>query len=422
MEDTASGLPVRQLLKMFANGDIDLATFKQLTKQVVGCDEEVPIDFTEDDTDTPATETEAPAPATNAAATAPAAAAHIPTAVEANSDSEDEDDDDDDDDEDDDDDAEEVAATRGPLPREEAEAEAEAEEVEEQPPAKKQKTLADGNLMAFVTKNAPPAAKIAASRKTGAFTPKKTIAKQPPPSMGRGASTHKNGARKNDVTPRTMNKRIKEHPGQSLKLRGGQIFCAACNCNVGSSKQDCNKHVNKTQKHKDAVAALSTANENTGAIQIAIHDYAEAQGEGVEIKGLSRVPEETQLARAEALEEVLKAGIPAAKLDKLRPYLERRMGISLTQANHLCKTFVPALKMKEEKILRNEFKGEFIGVYHDGTTHHGESFAIVFRACLPGFVFRICCVRLRFLRGSMTADQISSELIECIASHMQAAS
>lgn len=49
MEDTASGLPVRQLLKMFANGDIDLATFKQLTKQVVGCDEEVPIDFTEDD-------------------------------------------------------------------------------------------------------------------------------------------------------------------------------------------------------------------------------------------------------------------------------------------------------------------------------------------------------------------------------------
>ena len=52
MEDTASGLPVRQLLKMFANGDIDLATFKQLTKQVVGCDEEVPIDFTEDDTDT----------------------------------------------------------------------------------------------------------------------------------------------------------------------------------------------------------------------------------------------------------------------------------------------------------------------------------------------------------------------------------
>ena len=43
MEDTGSGLPVRQLLKMLANEDIDLATFKQLTKHVVGCDEEVPI-------------------------------------------------------------------------------------------------------------------------------------------------------------------------------------------------------------------------------------------------------------------------------------------------------------------------------------------------------------------------------------------
>ena len=71
------------------------------------------------------------------------------------------------------------------------EAEAEAEAVEEQPPAKKQKTWADGNLRAFVTKHAPPAAKIAASRKTGAYAPKKTIAKQPSRSVGRGASAHK---------------------------------------------------------------------------------------------------------------------------------------------------------------------------------------------------------------------------------------
>jgi len=104
MEDTGSGLPVRQLLKVLASEDIDLATFKQLTKHMVGCDEEVPIDMTEDDP--PAAETEAPA---------------------------------------------------------------------------------------------------------------------------RETSSHKNGARKNDVTPRTMNKRIKEHPGQGLKLVGGQIFCASCN-------------------------------------------------------------------------------------------------------------------------------------------------------------------------------------------------
>ena len=46
-ERTWRAAPVRQLLKMLASEDIDRATFKQLTKHVVGCDEEVPIDMTE---------------------------------------------------------------------------------------------------------------------------------------------------------------------------------------------------------------------------------------------------------------------------------------------------------------------------------------------------------------------------------------
>ena len=118
--------------------------------------------------------------------------------------------------------------------------------------------------------------------------------------------------------------------------------------------------------------------------------------------------------------QTLKAGIEVSKIDKLRPYLERGMGMSLQRSDEMVRTYLPPLKLKEENKLKAEFKGELVGVYHDGTTHNGESFAIVFRACLPGFVFRVCCVRVRFLRGSMTADQISSELIDCIASHMQA--
>ena len=40
-DDTDAGLPVRQLLKMVASGDLSPAEFKQLTKHVIGCDEEV---------------------------------------------------------------------------------------------------------------------------------------------------------------------------------------------------------------------------------------------------------------------------------------------------------------------------------------------------------------------------------------------
>ena len=85
----------------------------------------------------------------------------------------------------------------------------------------------------------------------------------------------------------------------------------------------------------------------------------------------------------------------------------------------MMRTFVPPLKLKEEKLLKAEFKNELVGCYHDGTTHNGESFAVVYRACKPGFVFRICCVRLRFLRGSMTAPQISSILLDTCLAFMQ---
>ena len=80
-DDTDAGLPVRQLLKMVASGDLSPAEFKQLTKHVVGCDEEVPIDVTGDDT----AECEAPAHEPTAAAPSPATAAQTPTApAEAN--------------------------------------------------------------------------------------------------------------------------------------------------------------------------------------------------------------------------------------------------------------------------------------------------------------------------------------------------
>ena len=135
---------------------------------------------------------------------------------------------------------------------------------------------------------------------------------------------------------------------------------------------------------------------------------------------MERVPEATQVARAECLEETLKAGIPVFKVDKLRPWLEKRMGVSLTQSNNLVQAYLPPLKLKEHKTLMSEFRGELIGVYHDGTTHNGESFCIVFRACKSGFVFKVCCVRVHWLRGSMSADQISATLITTIASEMQA--
>ena len=129
------------------------------------------------------------------------------------------------------------------------------------------------------------------------------------------------------------------------------MWCSACSCRVGSSKQDVDKHVNKTNKHKEKVAELGATEQNAASIQQAIHDFKgiinEERGDGVEIKGLScRVPMDTQVARAECLEEFLKAGIPIAKINKLRPWLEKRMGVSLCRADEMAATYIPPLKIK----------------------------------------------------------------------------
>ena len=108
--------------------------------------------------------------------------------------------------------------------------------------AKKQK----GTLFAFVTKHAAPPAKIAATRKPhlNTYTPKKPppkpIAQQPgsKAGLGRGGSKRKQGSRKNDVSEQTLHKRVKENPGHHLRVSAGQLYCGACNKNIGSSKQE----------------------------------------------------------------------------------------------------------------------------------------------------------------------------------------
>ena len=287
-------------------------------------------------------------------------------------------------------------------------------------------------ILNFIAKNCPAQAAIAATRKPNLSTHKKkesVVAKKKRQALaavrnadGRGTSTKKQGARLNDVKPETMKRRLEDFPDETLIISGGQIWCKACKCNVASGKQPLADHC-KRPKHEANVKKIDAADTNRAAVQEALHNYksmvTSEHGDDAQIVGMTQVPQNVQVLRAEALEEFLKAGVEVLKLNELRPYLERISGISLTGRQHMVSTFLPPLKVKEETTLRAEYKNEFVGVYHDGTTHNGESFAVVYRACKPGFVFRICCVRLHFLRGSMTADQISTTLLQTCAVHMQ---
>ena len=68
----------------------------------------------------------------------------------------------------------------------------------------------------------------------------------------RGVSMKKQGARKHDVKPDTLKKRLLDFPDQFLLVQGGQLYCGACNTNVGSCNSDARQHC-KTMHHTTKV-------------------------------------------------------------------------------------------------------------------------------------------------------------------------
>ena len=68
--------------------------------------------------------------------------------------------------------------------------------------------------------------------------------------------------------------------------------------------------------------------------------------------------------------------------------------MTLEKHGDLVRTYLQPLIEKERKELRSEFKGQLVGIYHDGTTHCGEAFANVWRAITEDFDFilRSVCV------------------------------
>ena len=378
--DTDSGLAVCQLLKLHAAGTIDDALFRQLTKAVGGFNEELPIvlDGAESSTAPPAIPRAPEQPQVAAPAAATEQPADVPPGSlffrEESDGGGHEDNGDDDSDEDSCSSDEEQAQ--------------EQTELEMEPAQKKQR----GSIFAFVTKRADQESTLPAElqdlfgkRKqeaalVGRERKMATLAKSR--KVGRGNSTKKNGGRKNDVSAQTAKKRIGEHPGHKLQFVGGQVWCGLCKCNIGSGKQTVDKHVLASKKHLAAMKAADAGVEQAAAAatERAITEYKGIlAAEDVRAKGLEGVPRAAQLLRAETLEEILTAGIEVSKIDKLRSWIERRMGFQLTRSDALMNEYLPPLRIKELNTLRSEFSGDdvFIGMYHDGTTHNGESFAQV---------------------------------------------
>jgi hypothetical protein len=226
-----------------------------------------------------------------------------------------------------------------------------------------------------------------------------------------------NGIRKNDIKNKELLlRRLTRWLDDGFKVVGGHLWCTYCKSQIGSGADAVTKHV-QALVHTRNKARSTASDVDLNALQAALEEYRQtAIDSGVQYQGMACVPEETQLARAECLEEILKAGIEPHKIQKLRPWLERRMHFSLVAGNRLMETYFPPLQLKERRLLTDSFKDAFIGCYHDGTTHEGELLSIVYRAVQPGFKFAIKLVRMPHLEKSLNADHIKALLHSTISS------
>ena len=207
---------------------------------------------------------------------------------------------------------------------------------------------------------------------------------------GRGKSKLANGGRMNDiVNTELLHYWVKQWPRDGFKVVGGQLWCAYCKSQTGSGSDAVTKHVQARQHIKNK-AQSKASDVSLNALKAALEEYRQtAINSGVQYQGMACVPEDTQLARAECLEQIIKTGIEPPKIDNLRPWLESRMQTSLVGKSHFMETYFPPLQLKERRLLTDSFKDAFIGCYHDGTSHEGELLSIVHRAVQPGFKFAI---------------------------------
>ena len=111
------------------------------------------------------------------------------------------------------------------------------------------------------------------------------------------------------------------------------------------------------------------------------------------------------------MEEFLKAGCPAAKINRIRNFLQRRCGMTLVRADELLAVYLQPLRIKEKKTFREAVDGQDVGIANDGTSHNGESHAWIARWCDEDLDIHTQAGRVHWWRESMNNTEISAVMI-----------
>ena len=116
------------------------------------------------------------------------------------------------------------------------------------------------------------------------------------------------------------------------------------------------------------------------------------------------MPLDHRAYRMEVVEAFLRNGIPLAKIDGLRPLLERN-AFSLTSCKHMTE-YIPTILVEEKKRLKDAIAKQSISIIFDGTTRLGETIAVVVRY-VDSWTLKQVLVRLHTVSKPVTAAELT---------------
>ena len=121
-----------------------------------------------------------------------------------------------------------------------------------------------------------------------------------------------------------------------------------------------------------------------------------------------------RLFRFEVVESFLSGGIALAKVDALRPLLEK-YGHRLTSRAHLSE-LIPAVLENEKDKLKKELKDvKEASVIFDGTARLGEALAVIVRYVQENFQPTQRPIRLDILAKALKGEELAQRLMSCLA-------
>ena len=181
------------------------------------------------------------------------------------------------------------------------------------------------------------------------------------------------GSTKVNVSP---HQRVEEFPDEMLVVSSGKLYCEACKSTLALKKSIVKDHVG-SDKHE----AGKERQRQQGIRQQRLAQSWEAYVKHHDLAGTgltAAVPAQQRMRRIETTTAMMKAGIPLAKVDILRPLLEEDSD-RLTYSTHLA-SYVPFILENEQATLKDELKEKpYISIIFDGSTYQGEMLVILLR-------------------------------------------